>query len=292
MRGDETNPSRSDRMNFGFSSGAGREHQAVAAAVQRAQAVISFELDGTIIDANDNFPSVMGYTLDEIKGRHHRMFAEPGFAASAAYEAFWNDLRRGEFKSAQYKRIGKGGKEVWIEASYNPLFDRSGKPYKVVKFATDVTEQVVKNAFYKGQIEAIDRSQAVIQFELDGTIVQANENFLSAMGYSAKEIAGQHHRMFVESAHAASAEYTQFWRDLGNGQFKAGEFKRLGKGGQGDLDPGLLQPDLRPERQAIQGRQIRDRYYRPGAQARRERAHCQAGRREAVADRQRDRGDP
>lgn len=111
-------------------------------AINKAQAVIEFNLDGTIITANDNFLNTLGYTLDEVKGKHHRMFVEPAFAQSREYADFWAKLNRGEFESKEYKRLGKGGKEVWIQASYNPIVDREGKPYKVVKFATDITEQI------------------------------------------------------------------------------------------------------------------------------------------------------
>jgi methyl-accepting chemotaxis protein len=110
-------------------------------ATNKAQAVIEFEMDGTIITANDNFLTTLGYSLDEVQGQHHRMFVEEAFGASAEYKEFWAKLNRGEFESKEYKRIGKGGKEVWIQASYNPIFDLNGKPFKVVKFASDITAQ-------------------------------------------------------------------------------------------------------------------------------------------------------
>lgn len=201
-------------------------------AINKSQAVIEFELDGTIVDANDNFLTTLGYSLDEIKGQHHRMFVESAYAASEDYLRFWKDLARGEFKADVYKRIGKGGKEVWIRATYNPVFDLNGKPFKVVKFASDITADRVKNADYEGQIEAVSKSQAVIQFEVDGTIVDANDNFLNTVGYSLDEIKGKHHSMFCETELANSSEYKQFWSDLANGEFKSGEYKRLGKGGK------------------------------------------------------------
>ena len=107
------------------------------AAINKSQAVIEFELDGTILDANDNFCKTLGYTIEEIKGKHHSMFAEGAFASSPEYEQFWAKLRSGEYQAGEYKRIGKGGKEVWIQASYNPILDADGKPFKVVKYATD-----------------------------------------------------------------------------------------------------------------------------------------------------------
>jgi methyl-accepting chemotaxis protein len=200
-------------------------------AINKSQAVIEFTLDGKIIAANENFLKTLGYTLDEIKGQHHSIFVEPAYRGSAEYKAFWAKLGRGEFDSAQYKRIGKDGREVWIQASYNPLFDRSGRPYKVVKFATDITEQKKVMANYEGQIAAIDKVQAVIEFTLDGVVLGANENFLKVLDYGLDEIKGKHHSMFVEPAYRESAEYRAFWDKLKRGENDAGQYKRLGKGG-------------------------------------------------------------
>lgn len=201
-------------------------------ALDKSQAVIEFNLDGTIIRANDNFLNAMGYSLAEIQGQHHSIFVDASNRKSSEYRQFWEKLKRGEFQSAMFKRLKKDGSYIWIQASYNPVFDGAGQPYKVIKFATDVTEQQTTNADYQGQISAIDRSQAVIQFNLDGTIITANENFLGAMGYSLDEIKGQHHRMFVAEAERNSSTYKQFWEDLRAGKFKADEFKRVGKGGK------------------------------------------------------------
>ena len=201
-------------------------------AISKAQAVIEFNLDGTIIHANDNFLSTLGYGIDEIKGKHHRMFVEEGAAASAAYQEFWKKLARGEYDSGEYKRIGKGGKEIWINASYNPIFDINGKAFKVVKYATDITATKNRNADFEGKISAIGKSQAVIEFKMDGTIIDANDNFLGALGYTLDEIKGKHHRMFCEESVATSAAYQQFWDKLRSGQFDAGRYKRIGKGGK------------------------------------------------------------
>ncbi len=189
-------------------------------------------MDGTIITANENFLHALGYTLAEVKGKHHSMFVEPGYRDSAEYREFWAKLNRGEYQAAEYKRIGKGGKEVWIQASYNPILDMNGKPFKVVKFATDITKQKLQNADYLGQIDAIGKSQAVIEFNMDGTVITANENFLNAMGYTLAEIQGKHHSMFVEPGERDSAEYRQFWAALNRGEFQAAEYKRIGKGGK------------------------------------------------------------
>ncbi|MGM4919366.1 methyl-accepting chemotaxis protein [Tardiphaga sp. 813_E8_N1_3] len=202
------------------------------AAIDRAQAVIEFNMDGTIITANDNFLSVVGYALPEIQGKHHSMFVEAAERDGAAYRAFWDSLNRGDYQAAAYKRIGKGGKEVWILATYNPILDERGKPFKIVKFATDVTKQKLKSSDSDGQIEAIEKSQAVIEFRMDGTIVKANQNFLDAVGYALNEIAGRHHSMFVDPAERSSAAYADFWAKLNQGQYQAAEYRRIGKGGR------------------------------------------------------------
>jgi methyl-accepting chemotaxis protein len=202
------------------------------AAMGRAQAVIEFEMGGTILDANQNFLDALGYTLAEIQGKHHSMFVEPSMRDSANYREFWASLNRGQFQSAEYKRIGKGGKEVWILAAYNPILDVNGKPFKVVKFATDVTKQKLKAADTDGQIAAIRKSQAVIEFNMDGTIIDANQNFLDTLGYSLSEIKGKHHRMFVDPLEQAKPEYCAFWAALNRGEYQAAEYKRIGKGGK------------------------------------------------------------
>jgi methyl-accepting chemotaxis protein len=218
------------------------DFQGQIAAIGKVQATIEFALDGSVISANDNFLKVLGYTLEEIKGRHHSLFVEPAYRESSEYKQFWHDLNDGKFQAAEYKRIGKGGKEVWIQASYNPILDLNGKPFKVVKFATDVTANKLKNADYQGQIAAIGKTQAAIEFDLDGTITDANENFLKTLGYTLEEIRGRHHGMFVEPAYRESAEYKQFWRELNEGKFQTAEYKRIGKGGkvvwiQGSYNP-------------------------------------------------------
>jgi methyl-accepting chemotaxis protein len=208
------------------------DQAALLAALDKSQAIIEFKLDGTIITANDNFLKALGYTLSEIKGRHHSMFVEPAYKDSAEYRQFWEKLGRGEFQAAQYKRLGKGGREVWIEASYNPVLDRRGRPFKVVKFATDVSAQKAVFADLTGKVQAIGRSQAVIEFGLDGTILTANENFLNVMGYRLDEVKGRHHSMFVEPAYKDSPEYRQFWEKLNRGEYQAAQYKRLGKNGK------------------------------------------------------------
>jgi len=201
-------------------------------AIGKSQAVIEFNLDGTIIKANDNFLKTLGYTLDEVQGEHHRIFMEPSKANSREYKEFWAKLGRGQYVAGEFKRIGKNGDEIWIQASYNPIMDLNGKPFKVVKYASDITAQKNTFADFSGQIAAIGKSQAVIEFNLDGTIITANDNFLKTLGYSLKEIQGKHHRMFVDPAEANTPEYREFWAKLGRGEYDANEFKRIGKSGQ------------------------------------------------------------
>ena len=201
----------------------------VMAALDRSQAIIEFQPDGTIITANQNFLDAMGYRLDEIKEQHHRLFVTPHERESVEYRQFWQSLAAGELRAATYKRIGKGGREVWIQATYNPIRGRNGKVYKVVKLATDITAAKLRSFDFEGQIAAINKSQAVIEFTPEGTILGANENFLAAMGYRLEEIKGRHHSMFVEPAFKSSTEYRDFWQALARGEYQSAEYKRLAK---------------------------------------------------------------
>jgi methyl-accepting chemotaxis protein len=201
-------------------------------ALHRSLAVIEFDPKGKILRANENFCRAMGYTAAEIIGRQHSIFVDPEYARGDEYLAFWAKLGRGEFDAREYLRFGKGGAEVWIQASYNPVRNGRGAVTKVVKVATVITEDKIRNAEFAGKIEAISRSQAVIEFLPDGEILAANENFLATLGYTLSEIRGKHHRLFVEPEFARTAEYEEFWRKLRAGEFVAAEFKRIGKGGK------------------------------------------------------------
>src|SRR4029079_17557599 len=227
-------------MPLWTSNSSARDALAQSAAINRSQAVIEFKMDGTIITANQKFLDAMGYRLDEIQGKHHQMFVPPELRGSEAYKAFWANLNRGEFQAGEYKRVGKGGREVWVQASYNPIMDNAGKPVKVVKFATDITEKKIRSMEDAGKISAIGRAQAVIEFNLDGTIITANENFLATVGYRLDEIQGKHHQMFVSPAERDSAAYREFWAKLGRSELHSGAHQRFGKGGkqgrQGGVD--------------------------------------------------------
>jgi len=210
----------------------GLEDSGKVAAIERSQAMIEFDLDGTIVSANQIFLDAMGYTLDEVRGKHHSMFVMPADRESAAYRAFWASLNRGEYQAAEYKRVGKGGKEVWILATYNPILDERGVPIKIIKFASDVTDQKLRTANFSGQIEAIGKSQAVIEFNLDGIVLNANENFLSVMGYALSEIQGKHHSMFVTADERSGDAYQAFWTSLRRGDYQTAEYQRIGKNGK------------------------------------------------------------
>ena len=201
-------------------------------AISKIQGVIEFDLKGNILAVNDNFAAVTGYSEKEIVGNHHSMFVDTAYKSSNEYKAFWDKLGRGDADEGVYKRIGKGGKEVWLQASYNPIFGLDGKPFKVVKYATDITKTRLEAADNAGQLEAINKIQGVIEFDLTGKVTKVNDNFAAVTGYSEKEIVGNHHSMFVEAAYKASHEYKAFWEKLARGEADAGEYKRIGKGGK------------------------------------------------------------
>lgn len=200
----------------------------VLRAFSTSQAVIEFDLHGNILDANANFCEALGYELSDIVGKHHRIFCDKDYVNSVDYKEFWSELAAGSFKAGEFKRLRKDGRDIWIEASYNPVF-RGNKPYKVVKIASDITQKKLKAKEDNSKLEAISRSQAVIEFTPAGDILTANDNFCRTLGYSLQEIQGHHHRMFCEPAYAASDAYGDFWRRLAAGEFISDEFVRFGK---------------------------------------------------------------
>lgn len=206
--------------------------QGKLSAIDRSQAVIEFDMGGRVLDANRQFLDLMGYALEDLRGRHHRMFVPPDQVASPEYQAFWEKLGRGEYVSGEFKRVGKEGREVWIQATYNPIFDRRGQPVKVVKFAVDVTQAKLRNAEFEAKVAAVDRAQAVIEFDLTGNVLSANRNFLAAMGYTPREVIGQHHSIFCSPEYTQSTEYRDFWLRLGEGELISGRFQRVGKFGR------------------------------------------------------------
>ncbi len=209
-----------------------RDANATLNAIGRSVAIIEFDPSGKILSANDSFCKTLGYALNEIEGRHHSIFMSPEEAASPEYRAFWAQLGRGEYDAREYRRLAKGGREIWIQASYNPVTDFRGKVIRVVKQATDITADKLRRAEVSAQLAAIGRAQAVIEFTPAGEVITANENFLTAIGYRLDEIQGQHHRMFVEPGEAQSDAYREFWQKLNGGAFVSAEFKRVAKNGR------------------------------------------------------------
>jgi methyl-accepting chemotaxis protein len=200
--------------------------------ISQSQAMIEFDLKGHILTANANFLKTTGYELNEIIGKHHSMFTSDQVRNSREYQEFWRELGEGKRQSGEFKRVAKGNREIWIKGSYSPLYDIDNKPYRVVKYALDITEEKMKMADYSGQIAAISASQAVIEFAMDGTILTANDNFLKTMGYERNEIIGRHHSMFADEAYRKSIDYRLFWEKLGRGEYDANQYLRLGKGGK------------------------------------------------------------
>ncbi|MBX1175657.1 energy taxis response protein CetZ [Campylobacter lari] len=203
--------------------------QDILNAISKTMAMIEFQTDGTIIGANENFLKTMNYSLDEIKGKHHSMFCLPEVVKSQRYGDFWKDLKSGKSRNGLFRRIAKGGKDIYLEANYLPILDQNNKAYKVIKFANDITQRHYEMLDLKNTIDAANRSMAIIEFNPYGEILNANENFTQTMGYSLGEIKGKHHSMFCEEKFRNSKEYTIFWEELRSGKFQSGKFIRLGK---------------------------------------------------------------
>jgi methyl-accepting chemotaxis protein len=202
------------------------------AAFDRMVPVIEFDLDGNVIAANDCFLKASQYSRAELRGAHHRMFVDPGYRDTPAYREFWERLRRGEIQSAQYKRLGKHGRVVWVQATYYPILGIGGRPYKVVKHTVDITDQMVKLSDGLGQLAAISKAQAVVEFELDGSIRTANPNFLAMTGYTLDELRGKHHSMFLAPETRDGADQRVLWPRLLRGEHQSGQYKCLAKGGR------------------------------------------------------------
>lgn len=217
---------------FSSSKASTKHIQAQMDALNRSQAVIEFDTKGIILNANQNFLKTLGYTLGDIKGQHHSMFVSPHEKNSEEYKEFWKSLSRGSYQSAEFKRVGANGRVVWIQATYNPLLNSRGETYAIVKFATDVTQRRLEKAKIQSQIDAIYRSQAVIEFNPDGIVLDANENFLTTLGYEKSEIVGKHHSMFVHEADKADSRYKAFWKNLRNGEYQQGDYCRRAKSGE------------------------------------------------------------
>ena len=201
-------------------------------AIERSMAVIEFDLSGNVLRANANFLQTMGYRAEQVDGQSHRMFCTPAFARSPEYDQLWSNLRNGQFQSGTFERVAGDGQSVWLEASYNPVRDEAGQVTKVVKYAMDVTPRLQAESETNAKLEAIGRAMAVIEFNLDGTILTANANFLQRMGYTLAQIQGQHHRLFCSAELVSSSTYSDFWKRLNRGEMFSGQFERVDKNGQ------------------------------------------------------------
>ena len=209
----------------------GRELAAEREALRQAMAMIEFSPDGLILDANPLFLDLLGYSLDELRGQHHCLLCEEEFADSPEYARFWQRLREGQSFSDQVLRLAKDGRRVWLEANYLPVRDRHGTVTRILKLASDVTERTLRMQTQASFTQAIDRSMAVIEFDLQGQVLDANANFLKVMGYRLEDIRGQHHSRFCPTSETQSPAYAQFWAKLRRGEFVSGLFRRVGKPG-------------------------------------------------------------
>ncbi|MCK5932988.1 MAG: PAS domain-containing methyl-accepting chemotaxis protein [Fulvimarina manganoxydans] len=234
------------RADNGFSNSG-----AILEALDRSLAIIEFDPNGTILRANANFCRALGYQASEIIGQPHAIFVDPDDVRQPSYDAFWQKLRRGEFDSGTYIRIAKGGREVHIEATYNPVLDSKGRVTRVVKFASDITARRLRSIDADAKVTAIGKAQAVIEFAPDGTILEANAIFLKALGYGSEEVVGRNHSMFVDPQEAASAAYRAFWETLRRGESVTDEFWRIGKNGRDVFISASYNPVLDPKGRVI-----------------------------------------
>jgi methyl-accepting chemotaxis protein len=205
------------------------ERDSLHEAILRSQAVIEFDLQGHILTANELFLRIMGCSLADVQGQPHRLFCPPAQSEGYEYRAFWDSLRAGEAQSGEFLRVNRQGQPVWLQATYTPILGEDGRPVKIVKFASDITASRAKALDADGKLNAINRAQAVIEFDLEGRILTANRNFLAAIGYTLREIQGEHHSIFCSTEYTQGVEYRDFWLKLSEGQFVSGRFHRIGK---------------------------------------------------------------
>lgn len=201
-------------------------------ALYQHQAVIEFDASGHILFASEQFLRLMGYASEELLQKHHRIFLDREDHDESGYRSFWERLQRGESFVGRCRRAKRSGEAVWLQANYCPVVDGKGRVRKVVKYAMDVTAEERRSAEAASQLAAVGRSQAVIEFTLDGRILRCNRNFLDAMGYaSQEELVGRHHSVFVDPAEARSPGYATFWNRLAHGQYQKGQFRRISQSG-------------------------------------------------------------
>ncbi|WWF26634.1 PAS domain-containing methyl-accepting chemotaxis protein [Pseudomonas trivialis] len=223
---------KSDLLEIQRFSCALTESNAKLAAIGRSMAMIEFDPAGVILDANDNFCKAMGYSVEDIRGKHHRLFCEEAYTHTEAYATLWRDLARGEAISGTFMRLNKRGEEVWLEASYMPVLDDEQRVLSVIKVASDISARVHREHENQSLIDAIGRSMAVIEFTPQGQILNANDNFLGTVQYSLDEIVGQHHSLFCHREEVESPAYRAFWDSLNRGEYHSHRFERKNKYGK------------------------------------------------------------
>lgn len=208
------------------------EAQAKLAAISRSMAMIEFAPDGTILDANAHFCQAMGYAVEELRGKHHRLFCDPAYVKTAEYQQLWRELGEGKAISGTFERIDKAGREVWLEASYMPVRDELQHVTSVIKVASDISQRVKDEHENQSLLKAIGRSMAVVEFNPQGRVLKANQNFLTTMGYRLEEVVGRHHGLFCLAHERESAGYREFWASLNRGEYHSHRFERVNKQGQ------------------------------------------------------------
>lgn len=202
------------------------------AAIGKSQGLVELDLDGIITKANAVYLNMLGYTEQELLGKHAGIVLDADYAKSDAYKNLWAKLVQGASEVGQFKRVAKNGNEVWIQASYNPIYDLNGKPYKIVNYTIDITEQKMKAADNAGQLDAIDKIQGVAEYDLYGKLIAVNANFLNITGYSESDLIGKNHTILLEAAYRDTRDYKDFWASLCKGEAKADQYKHIGKGGK------------------------------------------------------------
>lgn len=209
-----------------------KTNKSVLDAINLSNAVIELKADGTVIRANKNFCDIFGFSESELIGKKHSELCEEDYVKSAEYVAFWRTLRAGQFLQGKFARINKEGEEVWLEATYNPVFNEDGSIAKIIKLASNITKEVQENNRRVALIDSIEKSMAIIEFNLKGEVIRANKNFFDTFKYSEQEIVGQHHRRFCKTDYVHSDDYKEFWDRLRSGEFFRGQFERINKFGE------------------------------------------------------------
>ncbi len=200
-------------------------------ALDRSLAIVEFDRKGHVLSVNQNFLKLFGYSIDELLGAHHRVFCDEAYVNSDEYKQFWERLNQGQHFSGKFRRVSKAGQPIWLEATYNPVFNSAGTLQKIVKYASDITERVMLENENQSVINALNHSMAVIQFDLQGKILSANKNFCSIMGYAEGELEMMYHKQLCRVEDVESGSYDAFWTQLRGGEYSSGTYTRVRKDG-------------------------------------------------------------